>query len=173
MTWAEDQDSTVTMDRACAAFGIGTAEPVDDLEEKSSQVYKVLQNLLEGEPFMIVRNTERGNGFESWRRLNRRYGPSTGAKKSSLLRHILSPGRCKLEELSEKIEGWMELVNRYESQKPPTGTRQALADDIKMSILEGMCPAEVERHLQLNRSKFPDFDDMHSELATYWKPALV
>ena len=52
-------------------------------------------------------------------------------------------------------------------------TRQDLADDIKMSILEGMCPAEVERHLQLNRSKFPDFDDMHSELATYWKPALV
>ena len=67
----------------------------------------------------------------------------------------------------------MGLVNRYESRKPPTGTRQDLADDIKMSILEGMCPAEVERHLQLNRSKFPDFDDMHSELATYWKPALV
>ena len=83
------------------------------------------------------------------------------------------PRRCKLEELSEKIEGWMGLVNRYESRKPPTGTRQDLADDIKMSILEGMCPAEVERHLQLNRSKFPDFDDMHSELATYWKPALV
>jgi hypothetical protein len=83
------------------------------------------------------------------------------------LRHILSPGRCKLEAQSEKIEGWMELVNRYESRKSPIGTRQALADDIKMSILEGMCPAEAERHLQLNRSKFLFFDDMHSELATY------
>ena len=31
--WAEDQESTVTMDRARAAFGTGTAEPVDDLEE--------------------------------------------------------------------------------------------------------------------------------------------
>ena len=61
----------------------------------------------------------------------------------------------------------MELVNRYESRKSPIGTRQALADDIKMSILEGMCPAEAERHLQLNRSKFLFFDDMHSELATY------
>ena len=91
LTWAEVQDSTVTMDRARAAFGIGTAEPVDDLEEKPSQVYGVLQNLLEGEPFMIVRNTERGSVFESWRRLNRRCDPSTGARKSSLLRHILSP----------------------------------------------------------------------------------
>jgi hypothetical protein len=106
---------------------------------------------------MIVRNTERGNGFESWRRLNKRYAPPTGAKQSSLLSHILSPGRCKLEELSDKIEGWMELVNRYESRKSPAGTRQALVDDIKMSMLEGMCPAEVERHMQLNRSKFLDF----------------
>ena len=167
LAWAEDQDSTVTLDRAGAAFGIGTAEPVEDLEEKGAQVYGVLQNLLEGEPFMIVRNTERGNGFESWRRLNKRYDPSTGAKKSALLRHILSPGRCKLEELSEKIEGWMELVNRYESRRDGSGHRQLLADDIKMSILESMAPPEVERHLQLNRPRFMDFEDMHSELSTY------
>ena len=31
LAWAEDQDSTVTLDRARAAFGIGTAEPVEDL----------------------------------------------------------------------------------------------------------------------------------------------
>lgn len=61
----------------------------------------------------------------------------------------------------------MELVNRYESRKGPDGSRQTLQDDIKMSILEAMCPAEIERHLQLNRQRFLDFDDMHSELATY------
>jgi hypothetical protein len=38
LTWAEDQDSIVTMDWARAAFGIGTAEPVGDLDEKSFQV---------------------------------------------------------------------------------------------------------------------------------------
>ena len=84
-----------------------------------------------------------------------------------LLRHILTPGKCKLEELSEKIEGWMELVNRYESRRDSSGNRQTLADDIKMSILESMCPSEIERHLQLNRSKFVDFNDMHAELSTY------
>lgn len=77
---------------------------MDDLLEKSSQIYAALQNLLEGEPFMIIRNTLKGNGLEAWKRLNRRYDPSTGAKKSSLLRRILTPGKCKLEELSEKIE---------------------------------------------------------------------
>ena len=61
----------------------------------------------------------------------------------------------------------MELVNRYESRRDGSGHRQVLADDIKMSILESMCPSEIERHLQLNRSKFVDFNDMHAELSTY------
>ena len=167
LTWAEDEENPVSMARAQTAFGVGTADAVDNLSGKSSQVYAALQNLLEGEPFMIIRNTDKGNGIEAWRRLTRRYDPSTGAKKSSLLRHILTPGKCKLEELSEKIEGWMELVNRYESRRDSSGNRQTLADDIKMSILESMCPSEIERHLQLNRSKFVDFNDMHSELSTY------
>ena len=169
LTWAEDQDSIVTMDWARAAFGIGTAEPVGDLDEKSFQVKRSIAEFTWGRTFHDSTKYRKGKRlwrlYESWRRLNRRYGPSTGAKKSSLLRHILSPGRCKLEELSERIEGWMELVSRYEFRKSRTGTRQAFADDIKMSILEGMCPAEAERHLQLNRSKSLDFDDMHSELA--------
>jgi hypothetical protein len=167
LNWCEEQENTVTEARAQAAFGVGTASPVDDLKDKSAQIYSVLQNLLEGEPFMILRNTEKANGLEAWRRINRRYDPSTGAKKSALLRHILNPGKCKLEELSERIEGWMELVNRYESRKDSAGNRQSIAQDIKMSILESMCPPEVERHLQLNRSRFLDFDDMHAELASY------
>lgn len=33
--------------------------------------------------------------------------------------------------------------------------------------MTGMCPSEIERHLQLNKSKFIDFEDMRGELATY------
>ena len=58
-------------------------------------------------------------------------------------------------------------MNRYESRRDGSGHRQLLADDIKMSILESMAPPEVERHLQLNRPRFMDFEDMHSELSTY------
>ena len=36
-----------------------------------------------------------------------------------------------------------------------------------MSILESMCPPEIERHLQPNWPRFMDFYDMHSALATY------
>ena len=159
--------------RARPEFGPGTSRnAIEALEEKLSQVYAVLQNLLEGEAFVIIRNTEKGNGLEGWRKLNRRYDPATGAKKSSLLRHILTPGKCKLEELNEKVEQWMELLNRYEARRGTGGQQESLPDDIKMSILDGMCPPEIERHLQLNRPRFMDFDNMHSELATYLEPRV-
>ena len=72
LNWCEEQENTVTEARAQAVFGVGTASPVDDLKDKSAQIYSVLQNLLEGEPFMILRNTEKANGLEAWRRINRR-----------------------------------------------------------------------------------------------------
>ena len=39
--------------------------------------------------------------------------------------------------------------------------RESLPDDIKMSVLESMLPPEMESHLQLNRPRFMDFDDVH------------
>ena len=117
LCWSEEEDRPIDMDRVRTDFGPGTSEDIEGLGGKGSQLYSVLQNLLEGEAFMIIRNAPKGNGFEGWRRLNRRFDPATGAKKSSLLRHILNPEKSKLEELSERVEGWMELVNRYESRK--------------------------------------------------------
>ena len=46
LNWCEEQENTVTEARAQAAFGVGTASPVDDLKDKSAQIYSVLQNLL-------------------------------------------------------------------------------------------------------------------------------
>ena len=127
----------------------------------------MLQNFLEGEAFVIIRNTDKGNGLEGWRKLSRRYDPATGAKKSSLLRHILTPRKCKLEELNEKVERWMERLNRCEARRGTGGQRESLPDVFEMLILESMCPPEIERHLQLNGPRLMGFDDMHSELATY------
>ena len=94
LTWAAKQNDAITVARARSEFGPGSSRNAfEALEDKLSQVYAVLQNLLEGEAFVIIRNTENGNGLEGWRKLNRRYDLATGAKKSLLLRHILMPGK--------------------------------------------------------------------------------
>ena len=61
LAWAEVQEAPVSMAQIRAEFGPGGAqEEVDGLENKIAQVYAVLQNLLEDEPFSIIRNILKG-----------------------------------------------------------------------------------------------------------------
>ena len=167
LAWAEVQEAPISMAQIRAEFGPGGAqEEVDGLENKIAQVYAVLQNLLEDEPFSIIRNILKGNGLEGWRKLAKRYDPATGARKKSLLKHILTPERQKLSDLSAYLEQWMELVRRYEDRRG-SGGRNELPDDIKISILESICPVELEKHLQLNRQRLDTFEDVYEEIASY------
>ena len=58
----------------------------------------------------------RKNPFEAWRRLQKRYDPTTGGRKRNLLRTIISYGRCSLLELLAGIERWESYVSRYEKK---------------------------------------------------------
>ena len=67
--------------------------------------------LTSGEANDIVANS-RKNPLEVWRRLQKRYDPSTGGRKINLLRTIVSLGRCSLLELQAGIERWESVVSR-------------------------------------------------------------
>ena len=153
-----------------AEFGPGGAqEEVDGLENKIAQVYTGLQTLLENESFSIIRNILKGNDLEGCRKLATRYDPATGARKKSLLKRILTiltPERQKLSDLAAYLEQWMELVRRYEERRG-SGGRNELPDDIKISILENICPLELEKHLQLHRQRLDTFEDDYEEIASY------
>ncbi|CAE7256390.1 CACNA1B [Symbiodinium sp. CCMP2592] len=167
LEWAEEQEAAISMAQVRAAFGTGGAQgEIDGYENKFAQLYAVLQSLLEDEPFSIIRNISKGNGLEGWRKLARRYDPATGGRKKSLLKHILTPERQKLSELSAYLEQWMELVRRYEERRG-AGGRAELPNDIKISILESICPVELEKHLQLNRQRLDTFEEVYDEIASY------
>ena len=52
-------------------------DQVEDLADKSHQVYTILMHLTEGEANDIVSNSGE-HGLEAWRKLCRRSNPSTG-----------------------------------------------------------------------------------------------
>ena len=90
-----------------------------------------------------------------------------------MLRTILSPPKCqKIDNLWASVESWEEAVRQYEHRKRSDGTRHQLDDEIKVSILEQMCPVKIERHLQLNRSRYTDYNDVRSELVLYLETRL-
>ena len=172
---AEESDHEITSADVQAAWGATNPieRTIEDIEGIDTQVYAVLQTLVEKEPFTIVRSAGKHRGFDAWRRLVKRYDPSTGNRRRAMLRHIISPNKCtKLEDLSNTIESWEEEVRLYEQRKRPDGTRHVLDEEIKISTLEFLCPNELERHLQLNRSRYTTYHDVRSEITLFLETKL-
>ena len=165
MTWAEEETVPISDAAIAAAFGeINLTEhTVPELHAKNQQLYAVLQTICEKEAFIIVRAAGKSNGLEAWRRLCKRYDPSIGGRRGALLGNVLNPSRVnKIEEFSAAVESWEEQVRQYKNRRKPEGTSPTLDEDIRVAILESICPAEVEKHLQLNQAQFADYDEVRN-----------
>ena len=101
LTFAAESQDVVT----AATVAIGVPElGVETSAEIEGQLFVVLSALTEGESFNIVMSAGGDHGFESWRKLHRRWDPYTAGRARTLLREILSPTQVKLPELMGAIE---------------------------------------------------------------------
>ena len=88
---------------------------VQNLEFVLQQMHSALIALTSYEANDIVANS-RKNPLEAWRRLQKRYDPTTRGRKRNLLRTIISLGRCSLLVLQAVIERWESYVSRFEKK---------------------------------------------------------
>jgi hypothetical protein len=170
LEWAADRHGTISepdIEEAFGALAPNEAERIEHIAEINFEVYVLLTQYMSGDSFDIVMNCPRGQGLEAYRRLARRHDPSTGGRRRNLLRTVLQPGRSSLENLASALERWEEQVRRYERFRDERGNRQPLSEDIKMASLESLVPDELERHLQLNATRLPDYDAAREEVRMY------
>ena len=97
---------------------------VQILEFVLQQMHTTLMAFTSYEANDIVANS-RKNPLEAWR-------------KRSLLRTIISPGRCSLLELQAGIERWESYVSRCEKK-----LKDKLDDEIKFAGLEALVPESL------------------------------
>ena len=168
--WVEDQDNFVTNEALDQQFGPTSAEPVDEVQEKSEQVHVALLALTESESFHIVLGTA-PSGLEARRHLVRRWVPLSGGKRRALLRQILVPDRCKLQDLPAGLEKWKEVVRRYDKSKSSGTTTAALDEDIKTAALEALVPSGLEQHLARSRARLIMYEQFPSEIQAYIEKA--
>ena len=165
LTWAVERESA-TVAEANAATEV--VMPPDTLRMLADQLYTVLMTLVEGESFDILGGSASGEGLEAWRRLHKRWDPLTTGRARGLLREILSPGRAKLVELQGAVERLEDLMRRYSQRGDArNGQRHTLAEDIRMAALEALLPEELERHCQLQRSRFDTYQELRAEVVLY------
>ena len=169
LEWAEEKAGEISSDDIDESFGelADDSDTIPGVADLDGQLYTVLTQLTEGEPFDITRNCGEGHGYEAWRRLARRYDPSTGGRKKNLLNQILRVPRSDLKSLSRDIERWEDQVRNYERRKGADGSRLQLQDDIKCAALEGMCPESLEQHIQMNSHRLLTYSAVRQEVASY------
>ena len=161
LEWAADQPTEITTTAIHLEFlptDTNEDRGVHNLEFVLQQMHTALMALTSYEANDIVANS-RKNPLEAWRRLQKRYDPTTGGKKRNLLRTIISPGRCSLLELQAGIERWESHVSRYKKKM-----KDKLGDEIKLAGLESLVPEELEKHQILNSNRVRTFED-----ARAWK----
>ena len=100
----------------------------ETVKEVDRQLSSCLLALTDGYAFDIVHASGEGCGLEAWRRLHKRYEPSTAGRSRTLLRDILSPGRSKLDDLLASIERLEELMRKYCGHRGSDRKRKTLPE---------------------------------------------
>ena len=171
LTWAADHEETIT-DGLISETWDDDASELEDPLDFSRQLHSALIGLMEGEALDIVVGTEDGAGLEAWRKLTKRFDPTTAGRSRNAMRSILNPGQFKAQELRAALEKWEQAVSLYCKRKDATGQRRSVPDDILMGILQDMGPQELRTHLQLNQSKFTTYAAMRAETVGYLEAKL-
>ena len=161
--WAAEQATEITTTAIDLVFlpTDANVDRVPNLEFVLQQMHTALMALTSCEANDVVANS-RKNPLEAWRRLQKRYDPTTGGRKRNLLRTIISPGRCPLLELQAGIERWESFVSRCEMK-----LKDKLDDEIKLAGLEALVLEELEKHLIRNSNRLQTFEDARLEIVTY------
>ncbi|CAK0880002.1 unnamed protein product, partial [Prorocentrum cordatum] len=162
LRWAAEAERPVTIEGAQEAHG-----GVPELETKINQLYAALiSTTADGsESNDLVTGAPDGNGLEAWRKLHRRWDPTTGPRKRLILRSIISPPKCNAEELGSALEKWIQQIGKYERRQGEDGLAE-LPEDIKMAALEMLVPQDIENHLVLNKHRLVTFQDSLNEVMT-------
>ena len=79
---------------------------VESTNRLSGELFNVLTTSLEGEPLQMLYNCN-FNGLEAWRRLSKRYSPTTPSRAMQLMLQIISPEKTKdLKHVQSHIDEW-------------------------------------------------------------------
>ena len=110
-------------------------------ESYSKNLYYVLAQRTEKDPFDIIRNTAQQNGCEAWRKICSRFDNRTAGRRVQLVRRCINPGKAKkLTDLPMNIDRWEAACKRLSSDFDITVFDDDKNEALKVGILIEMLP---------------------------------
>ena len=159
MKWAPDQKGTITESDyiKTATERDWTGSTGRDHIRFARYLYNLLTIKTTDSAFTIVRNGERGNGIDAWRRLMEEYDPKLISGAAQYLKIALGIPRAKsLAEASSTLQRLEEAVRKYEE----LGSKQ-FDSDVKLQRLFDIMPLDLEKHIILeSRGEIVPYDEV-------------
>ena len=168
LEWCEMQPTEITEETIRAQF----ETEIPEWQEFNQQLQTVLIQLTDREALQIIINTRAG-GLESWRKLHKRFDPATGNRRRAILTTILKMARVDMHHVTQSIERLEELLQRFRDCRDESGVGQSLPEGVVIAVVEGIVPAVLEQHLQLNRGRLKTYAQVKEEVITFVETRLT
>ena len=132
-------------------------DEIDDLDDEtevklSGELFNLLTTMMVGEPLQLLHNCD-FNGLEAWRRLAKRYSPSTPLRAMQLMLQIVSPEKAKsLKEVPTIIDKWETRVMILERD-----FKEKISSRMKAAILISILPNELRDALIQQADKYEEY----------------
>ena len=141
----------------------------EQFREHSRAVYYILAMLCKGRALTIIRTVPEGNGFESWRRLCRRYDRQDDVTQMGLLQRILNFS-CgdSVTSVMDKMAELDDMCHRYQRM-----TGEDITDTIMKAILIKAVPDPIRTHVRVNASVLNTYEAMRNAVREYIRATLL
>ena len=131
LEWAEQQSTEIE----------DFSEYEGDDEESDqicAQLFNVITTMVTGEPLQLMHNCD-FNGAEAWRRLSKRYSPTSPLRMMQLMLQVVSPERAKhVKDIPNIVERWETRVHMLERD-----FKESVSSKMKAAILISFLPTEL------------------------------
>ena len=107
----------------------------EEAAKLSGELFNIISTMVQGEALQLMHNCD-FNGAEAWRRLARRYAPSTPLRAMQLMLQIVNPGRAtSVKEIPNIVDRWETRVLALERD-----FKETISSRMKAAILIYILP---------------------------------
>ena len=146
----DDQGAT-SVDRAATAARVTF----------SRKLHYLLANLTTDAAGLVVRQNYDSNGFETWRRLVKKFALPDATRHVSLLTQLLD-FKFNPQTFEQDFNTWETIKVKYEKQ---TGT--ALPDSVLVATLLNKTSGALQTHLRLNARTLTTYEEIRTTILEY------
>ena len=135
-----------------------------DHQDFSASLWALLSNKIEGDALNCIRNVEKGNGVEAWRKLHAEYRPSSATQAMAYMVKILTQSPAKdADHATASLNQFEEHIRAYEE----CGERYKLDEVVKLARLRQLMPINIQEFLALKVPGECDYPTMRRAISEY------